>query len=86
METVAIWGDIATWVTSIATIALFIIGFIQIRNERQARIKREKEEVAIKKRDQAEHISSWIVRQTHDEQGSWMWVAVLNHLLSPSIM
>jgi hypothetical protein len=29
------WGDRATWVTGIATIALFIIGFLQIRNERK---------------------------------------------------
>jgi hypothetical protein len=74
-----ILGDLATWVTGIATIALFVIGFIQIRNERKARIKRENELEDLKKRDQADHISCWIVR----ENLSGVWIAVLNQSPQP---
>jgi hypothetical protein len=73
------WGDIATWVTGIATIALFIIGFIQIRNERQLRVKSEKEHELGVRRDQAENISSWIVK----ENQAGIWVAILDQSPQP---
>jgi hypothetical protein len=74
-----IWGDVATWVTGIATIALFIIGFIQIRNERLSRIKSAKEREAHQIRAQAELISCWKVKDTRD----LTWIAVLNHSTQP---
>jgi hypothetical protein len=74
-----IWGDVATWVTGIATIALFIIGFLQIRNERLSRIKREAEIEVRNRRNQAEQISSWIVKE--DQHGSW--IAILNQSPQP---
>jgi len=79
MENMLIWGDIATWVTGIATIALFIIGFIQIRNERNARLTAEKEARIHSRRNQAENISCWIVKENLDG----IWVAVLNQSLQP---
>ncbi len=78
METVAVWGDVATWVTSIATIALFMIAFAQIRNEREARIQREKDLVEQEKRSQAEQVSGWIVKESNR-----VWVAVLNQSPQP---
>ncbi|HUK99575.1 MAG TPA: hypothetical protein VLX29_01830, partial [Nitrospirota bacterium] len=63
------WGDVATWVGSVSTcgagvitLGLLMIGFIQIRNEREARKKREAELEIRKERDQAEHISCWMVK------------------------
>jgi hypothetical protein len=72
------WGDVATWVTGIATIALFVIAFIQIRTERQARIKRERDSESKAQREQAELISSWIVLET-----DVVWVAILNQSPQP---
>jgi hypothetical protein len=80
MQNGLIWGDIATWVTGIATIALFIIGFLQIRNERKMRIKSEKELEFHNKRKQAEHISSWVIRES--PLGSLL-LAILNQSLQP---
>lgn len=79
METWQIWGDVATWVTGIATIALFIIGFLQIRNERISRIKIEKDLENRQIRAQAELVSSWKVKETRN----WTWIAVLNHSPQP---
>src|SRR5690348_8612884 len=63
-------GDIATWVSGIGIVSTFIIGFIQISNER--RIRKEKE-----RKEQAERISAFIVKET----SSKTTVALLN--LSP---
>jgi hypothetical protein len=76
-------GDLATWFTGIITFFLFIIAFIQIRNERIARIKSEKEFETRKKRDQAEHISCWFVKETSTKHGVWVWVAILNQSSQP---
>ena len=75
------WGDIATWVTGLASIALFIVAFIQIQTERNIRLKREK-------RNQAEHISCWIiaegVAQNHHGVRDYVaWVAILNQSPQP---
>ena len=83
MDYAVSWGDVATWVTGIATIALFIIGFTQIHNERISRIKAEKESYARIKRDQAEQISSWLVKYSQDNYGEWHWIAVLNQSGQP---
>ena len=83
METALIWGDIATWVTGIATIALFIIGFLQIRNERMSRIKGEKELETRNRRDQAEYISCWLVKETFDNDNAWQWIAIMNQSTQP---
>jgi hypothetical protein len=50
-------GDIATWVSGIGIVSTFIIGFIQINNERK--IRKEKE-----RKEQAERISAFIVKET----------------------
>lgn len=76
-------GDLATWFTGIITFALFIIAFIQIRNERIARIKSEKELEIREKRDQAEHISCWFIKETSTKHGDWDWVAILNQSSQP---
>lgn len=81
METALNWGDVATWITGIATIALFVIGFIQIRNERRFRISREKELENLKKREQSEHISAWLVGKTQNDNKRW--VAILNQSKQP---
>lgn len=60
-------GDIATWVSGIGIVSTFIIGFIQINNER--RIRKEKE-----RKEQAEHMSAFIFKETHDKTT----VALLN--------
>jgi hypothetical protein len=73
------WGDVATWVTGIATLALIYIGFRQIRNERLARLKREKESELSQTRSQAELISSWIA----DEIDFKTWIAICNNSSLP---
>ena|ERR1700733_14755202 len=50
-------GDVATWVSGIGIVSTFIIGFIQIHNERK--IRKEKE-----RKEQAEHISAFIFKET----------------------
>jgi hypothetical protein len=50
-------GDIATWVSGIGIVSTFIIGFIQISNERKDRKEKEK-------RGQAVHISAFILKET----------------------
>lgn len=68
------WGDLATWFTGVITLGLFIIGFVQIRNERVLRTKNEAELLRRKKREQAEQISAWISGE--DENG--VRIEVLN--------
>jgi hypothetical protein len=76
-------GDLATWIMGIATIALFIIGFIQLHNEREIR-KREKIEGETKKlRSQAENISCWIVNEDNSEDGYGLGIAILNNSTQP---
>ena len=50
-------GDVATWVSGIGIVSTFIIGFIQINNERK--IRKEKE-----RKEQAERISAFIFKET----------------------
>jgi hypothetical protein len=84
MEKVAIWGDVATWVTGIATIALFVIGFLQIRNERNSRIKRELEVANQTKRSQAEKIAAWVTLEVAGEDGRpYQWVEIINESNQP---
>ena len=81
MNTGINWGDLATWVTGFITLGLLIVALIQIRNERETRNKGEKELEIRREREQAEHISSWIVREGHfynrndDVSTVRMWVA-----------
>jgi len=77
------WGDVATWVTGFATLLLFIVALFQIRVERMARIKRERESETRARRDQAEHISCWVVTETTGDAISLVWVAVLNQSTQP---
>jgi hypothetical protein len=91
--TAIIWGDVATWVQGIATVLLFVVGFLQINNERNQRIKRDKDVELQKRRAQAELISAWIVKEdqevVHDESVNAgeprprQWVAVLNQSSQP---
>lgn len=50
-------GDIATWVSGMGIVSTFIVGFIQINNERK--IRKEKE-----RREQSERISAFIFKET----------------------
>lgn len=50
-------GDVATWVSGIGIVCTFIIGFIQINNERKVRKEKERKE-------QAERISAFIFKET----------------------
>jgi len=77
------WGDVATWVTGIATIALFIIGFWQIRIEREARQTADAERRSSVRRLQAEQVAAWIAREGSDELGSVLWIAVRNQSSQP---
>lgn len=83
------WGDVATWVTGLATIALFVIGFLQIRIERDARRRRELEAERAGRREQAERISCWVVGRNmqidpkHENTREMIWVAVLNDSSQP---
>lgn len=81
METGIKWGDVATWVAGVGTIATFIVALLQIKTERDARIKREKETHVRKMRDQAEHVSSWILKESPDH--SKVWIAVSNQSTRP---
>ena len=89
MNTGINWGDLATWVTGFITLGLLIVALIQIRNEREARNKREKELEIRKEREQAEHISCWMVRhgqyyvRQDDRRVEIEWVAVLNQSTQP---
>jgi hypothetical protein len=72
MKCILNWGDVATWVTGIATIALFVVGFIQISTERKSRMKSES-------RAQAELVSCWIVKEDQD----LTWIVVQNYSSQP---
>ncbi len=78
-------GDLATWVTGLATVALFVIGFAQIWNERTLRIKRDRTQELATRRAQAELISAWWVTEIADpereEENSW--IAILNRSHQP---
>ena len=65
-------GDIATWVSGVGIVSTFIIGFIQINNERRYRKVKER-------REQAEHISAFIFKESHDKTT----VALLNLSTEP---
>ncbi len=83
-------GDVATWVTGIATILLFaatlglvLVGFKQIEIEREARAKREAADLEMHMRAQAELISAWFEGETVDRaSGFWQWIAVANESTS----
>src|SRR3984957_6454595 len=60
-------GDIATWISGLGILATFIIGFVQINNERKFRKQKER-------REQAEHISAFIFKETSNKTT----VALLN--------
>ncbi len=85
------WGDVATWFQGIVTLALFIVAFIQIRTEREYRLRREAAEEGKALRSQAELISAWIVAEgmaqgTRDGEptgGPVAWVAVSNQSAQP---
>jgi hypothetical protein len=76
-------GDWATIITGLATIALIVVGFIQIKNERNARKKREKEIELQRKRDQAEKISCWIAGSNVGGGGPEETIIVMNQSLQP---
>ena len=77
------WGDVATWVTGIATIALFVIAFWQIRVERAARRQAEEDRLSALRRSQAEHVAGWIAGEGFDDLGPFLWVAIRNQSLQP---
>ena len=73
------WGDIATWVTGIFTIGLFIVGFNQIRIERNRRIEEQGQKMKIDHEEQALLISSWISAENADHT----IISILNHSNEP---
>ena len=77
------WGDVATWVTGITSILLFIVAFWQISLERSARRKADKESVYVQRRHQPEHIAAWIESESLDDRGLVVCVAVSNQSLQP---
>jgi len=76
-------GDLATWVTGISSILLFIVAFWQIRLERSARQKAESERLDARRRHQAEQIAAWIEAEFSGESNWMMCVAVSNQSLQP---
>ena len=79
MENLQNLGDIATWFSGIITLGLFIIGYVQIRQERIARKKNEENLLINKKREQAEQISCWVETNEYDH----VWIAVSNQSRLP---
>jgi len=77
------WGDVATWVTGVTSILLFIVAFWQIRLERSARRAAEAERSIAERRDQAERIAAWIETEFPGEHDQMMCVAVSNQSLQP---
>jgi hypothetical protein len=77
------WGDVATWVTGVTSILLFIVAFWQIRVERSARRAAELERSIAERRDQAERIAAWIETEFPGEHAQMMCVAVSNQSLQP---
>jgi hypothetical protein len=73
------WGDIATWVTGIFTIGLFIVGFNQIRIERNRRIQEQIRKIKLEHEQQALLISSWV----SEENGDHTIITILNHSDEP---
>src|SRR5438093_1413971 len=51
------WGTV---VGAVGTVAAFVIGFWQIRTERQARKRREQEEARERRRSQASRVHAWV--------------------------
>ena len=78
------WGDVATWVTGITSILLFLVAFWQIKLERDARQKAEKERQLADRRYQSERIAAWIKSESHYEnRGNVVCVAISNRSLQP---
>ena len=71
-----LWGDLATWVVGIATIALFFVVFWQIQIERRARRESDR-------RHQAERVTGWIAELQSDAQGYALSVAISNRSSQP---
>ncbi len=75
-------GDMATWITGIVTILLFIVTLLQINNERKARNKHEAEAFKKEKVEQAELVSAWIAEEiisADSEDGvAKYWIAISN--------
>lgn len=79
-----VWGDVATWVTGVTSIALFIIAFYQIKIERKARKQAAAERISAEQQYQAERIAGWIVVESIDEKGMpIIWIAISNQSLQP---
>jgi len=78
-----LWGDVATWVTGVATIALFLVALRQIKIEREARRAAEDERSSALRRYQAERVAGWIAGEGMDDLGPVLWVAVRNQSLQP---
>jgi len=76
-------GDLATWVTGVTSILLFIIAFWQIQLERSARRNAESERLIVERRYQAERIAAWIETEFIGESNQLMCVAVSNQSLQP---
>ena len=77
-------GDLATWVTGIVTIFLFFATLKQISNERNIRVKNEKELLQKEKIKQAELVSTWVADNVINTNGEpETWIAISNLSLQP---
>ncbi|MGP5227644.1 hypothetical protein [Arthrobacter rhombi] len=54
------FGDFATWVGSLGTVAAFGAAFAQIHRERTLRKRRERQEWLLAKREHADQVTAWV--------------------------
>lgn len=58
------FGDFATWVGSLGTVAAFGAAFLQIHRERTIRKRRELQEWLLAKREHADQVTAWVTAET----------------------
>lgn len=58
-EPMAEWGDVGTWIGGVGTSVAVGVSLWQVRSERQARLARETEEAAARRRAHAVGVSAW---------------------------
>lgn len=80
------YGDLATWVASIGTVGALSTALYQIRIERDARHRADRESIERVLRSQAQLVSGWYgghVEGSDQDQSRWDWLVVLNSSPEP---
>ncbi|HJC27968.1 MAG TPA: hypothetical protein H9759_01075 [Candidatus Dietzia intestinipullorum] len=54
------YGDLATWIGSIGTVAAFAVAYYQIHQERRHRLAREFRDRLAARREHADKVSAWV--------------------------